>query len=132
MEQKAPKEELNLWDCYPLDYADTIEVHSVRLFYNLLTSSSTRYVILSGLSVPYGYADCDIYGPITDDVNSHQSERQGCLSAHFKLRKVDIHDDILGLTKEERRILTEKLRKLRKGGSSMQLLCDALKLERVK
>jgi hypothetical protein len=132
MEQRVPKGELNLWDCYPLDYADQIEVHSIRLLYNLLTSSSTRYVIMNNHSVPNGWVDCHIYGPITDDVNSHQSERQGCLSAHFKLRKVDIHDDILGLTKEERGILTEKLRKLRKGGSSMQLLCDALKLERVK
>lgn len=83
------------------------------------------------MSVPHGYADAKLYGPLCDDATFYSSEKEGRLQARFKLYKADIHDEFFGLSDEEQRTLIEVVRRKGKGVSN-KLFAEALNLARVK
>lgn len=124
--------EENLWDLYLSECAEEVPCLTLSRFYLLLTASSTRYLLIGCVSNPYGYADFHLFGPITDDVNEHKSEREGCLKARYRLFRREIHQENFGLLADERRTLMEIVKNKRRGTVSTQLLGEALGIPRVK
>ncbi len=126
MESTLPETDKDcLWSWYDLSEARAVPCTSLRTFYLFLTAAGTVAVRSPCLSSEGGFADLTIYGPIADDANSPECEKEGRLRAEYRVHKEIIRDPHVGLSEEEFSLFMEIVRK--KGKSmNMKLLTASI------
>lgn len=138
MTEEAPvaqetEEPEDIWRFYLTYEAVEIPCESLWRLYALLISKGTEHVDISGVDPTKGHATIGVYGPLCENANEIKDAgphgKYARLSASFQVTKSDLHDPIMGLTKEEKRVFVKTIQKRAK--VSAQPLCSALNLQRV-
>lgn len=128
----AQQEAINIWAFYDTDRAGEVPCDTLQRFYLYAVSTGTEFIEISAVDSSKGQVSLAAYGPICD--NANQVAQPGPklkytrLAARYRLSKEILHDPLVGLTEEEKRMLTEAIRE--KSGVSLQSFCGALGLKR--
>lgn len=121
----------NLWRFYLTHEAGPVPCETLERFYALLTSPGTEAVELVSLDTSRGKATVNVYGPICDDANEYESagpkHKKVRLKASYRLTKEELHDRLIGLTQEEKRVLVDIVRK--KSGTDVTVFCRAFNVK---
>jgi hypothetical protein len=119
-----------LWEWFDTETARAVPCTHLSTFLMFLDSPGTHSVRAWGLDTSGHFVDLQIFGPVCDDANLPDCEKEGRLRAEYRLSKSVIHDPIIGLSEASKRMIVDVIRK--KGANiNMKLFHTATGLPRV-
>jgi hypothetical protein len=119
-----------LWEWFDTETARAVPCTHLSTFLMFLDSPGTYSVRASALSSTLDSVDLQVFGPVCDDANLPDCEKEGRLRAEYRLSKSVIHDPIIGLSEASKRMIVDVIQK--KGANiNMKLFHAATGLPRV-
>lgn len=122
---------VNIWDFYGTEKARQVPCESLWRFYLYAISEGTEKIEIGSVDSNKGSLRMFAYGPVCEnesDIPQKGEMQKFCrLVARFPVTKNDVHDKVLGLDEEEKRMLVGAVGE-KAGKNTQTTFCKTLNL----